>query len=429
MEDERMKRACDLAQEATVKDRAGQYEDAFELYKLSLEHFHLVCKYQRNPQLKQRLVTKMLDYVSRAEQIKKYLAEKTEQETSTPLIADTQKPGGAGGDEAGGENEKLKNSLASAIVKEKPNVQWSDVAGLEGAKEALQEAAIFPTRFPTLFVGDRKPWKGILLYGPPGTGKTFLAKACANEVDATFLSVSSALLISKWQGESERLVKAMFESAREHKPAIVFVDEVDSMCTSRSDGESESSRRIKTEFLVQMDGLGNDSQGVLILGATNVPWELDAAIRRRFERRIYVPLPDWRGRRKMFELGLNKTPHSLIPSDFQRLAEVTEGFSGADISIVVRDALFQPLRKCRAATHFKRIQTKDGKPGWTPCAPGDRDPSKEERALMSIPGPELVAPDVSMSDFEAVMAHARPAVSSEEIKKHEEWTAKFGLEG
>jgi len=149
-----------------------------------------------------------------------------------------------------------------------------------------------PTKFPQLFTGERKPWRGILLYGPPGTGKSYLAKACATEADGTFFSIRSSDLVSKWLGESERLVKQLFKLARENKPAIIFIDEIDSLCGSRSEGENETSRRIKTEFLVQMQGVGNDNDGILVLGASNVPWELDPAIRRRFEKRIYIPLPD-----------------------------------------------------------------------------------------------------------------------------------------
>ena len=171
----------------------------------------------------------------------------------------------------------MKKALSGAIVTEKPNIHWDDVAGLESAKEALKEAIILPIKFPQLFQGSRKPWSGILLYGPPGTGKSFLAKACATECDSTFYSVSSSDLVSKWQGESEKLVKTLFESARESKPSMIFINEVDSLC-----GENESSRRIKTEFLVQMDGCGNSQEGVLVMGATNTPWELDDAFRRRF---------------------------------------------------------------------------------------------------------------------------------------------------
>lgn len=151
------------------------------------------------------------------------------------------------------EKTKFQAQLSDAIVMEKPNVRWDDVAGLEAAKEALKEAVILPIKFPHLFTGKRTPWQGILLYGPPGTGKSYLAKAVATEANkSTFFSISSSDLVSKWLGESEKLVKNLFELAREHRPSIVFIDEVDSLCSSRSDSESESARRIKTEFLVQM---------------------------------------------------------------------------------------------------------------------------------------------------------------------------------
>ena len=143
--------------------------------------------------------------------------------------------------------------MSQAIVREKPNVKWSDVAGLDQAKGSLQEAVILPIRYPQLFTGERKPWRGILLFGPPGTGKSFLAKACATEAgNSTFFSLSSSDLVSKWLGESERLVKQLFVLARENKPSIIFIDEIDSLCGSRSEGENETGRRIKTEFLVQM---------------------------------------------------------------------------------------------------------------------------------------------------------------------------------
>ena len=257
---------------------------------------------------------------------------------------------------------------------EKPNIQWNDVAGLENAKDSLKEAVILPIKFPHLFTGKRKPWKGILLFGPPGTGKSFLAKAVATEAsNSTFFSVSSSNLVSKWLGESEKLVKNLFEMARQHKPSIIFIDEVDSLCSNRSDNESESARRIKTEFLVQMEGkhfwynfsssynyfpflgVGNDNQGILVLGATNIPWVLDAAIRRRFEKRIYIPLPEEHARANIFKLNVGDTPHLLTEENFKELGKRTNGYSGADIALVVRDALMQPVRKVQTATHFKRV--------------------------------------------------------------------------
>lgn len=162
-------------------------------------------------------------------------------------------------------------------------------------------------------------------------------------------------MVSKWLGESEKLVKNLFELAREHKPSIIFIDEVDSLCSSRSDNESESARRIKTEFLVQMQGVGNDNDGILVLGATNIPWVLDSAIRRRFEKRIFIPLPEEHARLVMFKLHLGNTAHVLTEDNLKALAGKTEGYSGADISIIVRDSLMQPVRKVQTATHFKVI--------------------------------------------------------------------------
>ena len=187
-----------------------------------------------------------------------------------------------------------------------------------------------------------------------------MAKAVATEANnSTFFSVSSSDLVSKWLGESEKLVKNLFQLAREHKPSIIFIDEVDSLCSSRSDNESESARRIKTEFLVQMQGVGNDNDGILVLGATNIPWVLDAAIRRRFEKRIYIPLPEAHARSSMFKLNMGTTRACLSEDHYRQLGsdERTDGYSGADISLVVRDALMQPVRQVQNATHFKMVIT------------------------------------------------------------------------
>lgn len=325
--------------------------------------------------------------------------------------------------------------MEGAIVVEKPHVKWSDVAGLEGAKEALKEAVILPIRFPHLFTGKRIPWKGILLFGPPGTGKSYLAKAVATEANnSTFFSVSSSDLVSKWLGESEKLVKNLFELARQHKPSIVFIDEVDSLCSSRSDNESESARRIKTEFLVQMQGVGNDNDGILVLGATNIPWVLDAAIRRRFEKRIYIPLPEESARHVMFKLHLGNTPHCLSEEDFRALANKTDGYSGADISIVVRDALMQPVRKVQSATHFKKVSGPNPKDRsvivhdlLTPCSPGEA--GAIEMTWMDVDGDKLFEPPVTMSDMLRSLATSKPTVNDEDMKKLDKFKEDFGQEG
>jgi len=300
------------------------------------------------------------------------------------------------------------------------------VAGLDGAKEALKEAVLLPIKFPHLFVGKRQPWKGILMYGPPGTGKSYLAKAVATEANSTFFSVSSSDLVSKWMGESERLVKQLFAMARENKPSIIFIDELDALCGPRGEGESEASRRIKTEMLVQMDGVGKDSQGVLVLGATNIPWQLDTAIRRRFQRRVHISLPDIAARTTMFKIAVGETPHTLKAEDFRELAKLADGYSGSDITIAVQDALMQPVRKIQQATHFKEV-TVDGKTRLTPCSPGDSD--AKEMSWESVDGEMLLEPVVDFRDFVKAIKGSRPTVSKVDLDRNAEWTKEFGSEG
>jgi spastin len=191
--------------------------------------------------------------------------------------------------------------LAPLSPGDRPSVAWDDVVGLEKAKRALHEAVVLPTLRADIFRGIRAPTRGILLFGPPGTGKTLLAKAAAAASGAAFFPVSASSLTSKWHGEGERHVLELFEAARAAAPSIVFVDEVDSLLGARGQGEHEASRRLKTEFLVRLDGVttGAGEERVLVLAATNRPGDLDEAVVRRLPLRIYVPLPDAAARRLM----------------------------------------------------------------------------------------------------------------------------------
>ncbi|KAF2835792.1 vacuolar protein sorting factor [Patellaria atrata CBS 101060] len=214
--------------------------------------------------------------------------------------------------------------------------------------------------------------------------------------------------------------------ARENKPSIIFIDEIDALCGPRGEGESEASRRIKTELLVQMDGVGKDSKGVLILGATNIPWQLDAAIRRRFQRRVHISLPDLPARIKMFELAVGTTPCSLEQADFKTLGQMSEGYSGSDISIAVQDALMQPIRKIQMATHYKPVRI-NGKDRLTPCSPGDDD--AREMTWTEVDSEQLLEPPLTLKDFVKAIKSSRPTVSSEDLQRNSEWTKEFGSEG
>jgi len=247
----------------------------------------------------------------------------------------------------------------------------------------------------------------------------------------TFLSVSSSDLVSKFQGESERLVRSLFEIARAKAPAIIFIDEVDSLCSARGDGENESSRRIKTEFLVQMQGVGKGNDGLLVLGATNIPWELDPAIRRRFEKRVYISLPDEAARTHMFKVHVGDTPNTLTEDDYRVLGQRTSGFSGSDISVVVRDAMYEPLRTCQMATHFRKVPDDAGTGFlWEPCSPGMESlPDVKEMTLMQVPSKLLKPLKLTMRNFLSVLDSVKPSVGTEDLTRIDEWTTQFGQDG
>jgi katanin p60 ATPase-containing subunit A1 len=208
-------------------------------------------------------------------------------------------------------DKDLADIVEHDVLERLPNVHWEDIADLEEAKRLLVEAVVWPLVMPGFFKGIRRPWRGVLMFGPPGTGKTLLAKAVATECSTTFFNVTSTTIASKWRGDAERMVRLLFEMARFYAPSTIFIDEIDSMCGSRDkDGEHEASRRVKTELLVQMDGInsgtGSDDpeKMVIVLGATNFPWAIDEALRRRLEKRIYIPLPTPEGRRKLLDISL-----------------------------------------------------------------------------------------------------------------------------
>ena len=228
-------------------------------------------------------------------------------------------------------------------------VTFQDIAGLADAKQTVQEVVCWPMKRPDLFTGLRRAPNGLLLYGPPGTGKTLIGKAIAHESGATFFSISSSSLTSKWIGEGEKLVRTLFAVAAYKEPAVVFIDEIDSLLTQRKADENEASRRIKTEFLVQLDGTGTSGQGrVLVIGATNRPQELDEAARRRFTKRLYIPLPEAEDRFILLNVLLETNKHALAEADVRKLAKDTAGFSGADLKALSTDAAMGPIRQLGA---------------------------------------------------------------------------------
>ncbi|KAI9798818.1 MAG: hypothetical protein M1825_004991 [Sarcosagium campestre] len=311
-----------------------------------------------------------------------------------------------------GVDEAAAKQIFNEIVVQGDEVHWDDVAGLDVAKNALKEAVVYPFLRPDLFMGLREPARGMLLFGPPGTGKTMLARAVATESKSTFFSISASSLTSKYLGESEKLVRALFQIAKALAPSIIFVDEIDSLLSTRSgSGEHESTRRIKTEFLIQWSDLQRaaagreqsdkerekgDASRVLVLAATNLPWSIDEAARRRFVRRQYIPLPEGHIRARQVRTLLGHQKQDLSSSEIDRLVELTEGFSGSDITALTKDAAMGPLRSLGEA--LLHMSMDDIRP-------------------------------IRFQDFEASLINIRPSVSKEGLQKFEEWAREFGERG
>ena len=318
--------------------------------------------------------------------------------------------------EGEGPDGELIEMVEREVMEKNPNVKFEDIAELEGAKNTLKEAVLLPLLMPDFFRGIRRPWKGVLLYGPPGTGKTLLAKALATQGKTTFFNVSPTTFASKWKGESEKLVRILFEMARFYAPSTIFIDEVDSIGQKRTDGDSEASRKVMAEVLVQMDGVSGklDQEDlsieelkkniVMVMGATNLPWDLDDALRRRFEKRVYIPLPNSVGRREMFHINMKgiKVQDDL---DLDKLVQLTDGYSGADIANVCREASLMQMRR--------KLMKTGGRLNFTMIK---NNPS----CLMN----ELDAP-VSQKDFETAIKNISKSVSQNDIKKYEQFTEEY----
>ncbi|XP_012276220.1 spastin isoform X2 [Orussus abietinus] len=294
-----------------------------------------------------------------------------------------------------GVDPKLAQVILDEILEGGTAVQWEDIAGQETAKQALQEMVILPSLRPELFTGLRTPARGLLLFGPPGNGKTLLARAVATQCHATFFSISAASLTSKYVGEGEKLVRALFAIARELQPSVIFIDEVDSLLSERRDNEHEASRRLKTEFLVEFDGLPcNPEERVLVMAATNRPQELDEAALRRFTKRVYVTLPDMQTRVMLLTRLLGKHNDPLTNEELNHMAMLTDGYSGSDLTGLAKDAALGPIRELNPE-------------------------QVKELDLNSVR-------NITMQDFLESLKRIRRSVSPASLAAYQKWSLEYG---
>jgi len=257
------------------------------------------------------------------------------------------------------EDTEMDEKIATEIMQTNPGVKFSDIIGMKEMKKILYEIIIVPQIRPDLFTGIRKPQRGILLFGPPGTGKTMIAKAIASECNSTFFNISASSLTSKWVGESEKTVKSLFKLAYQKAPSIIFIDEIDSILSKRNESENEATKRLKTEFLIQFDGLGSNTNAkLLVIAATNRPMDLDEALLRRLPKRVYCGPLDAEGRFDFIKKVINRVETNLKDSDIMEIAKMTNGYSNSDLKELCKEAAFQPVRELtmEQILHIKKFR-------------------------------------------------------------------------
>lgn len=412
--------ACTTAKTADAADRAGRYTDAIQFYLTALGQLQVALAYEADELGKRNITLHTKAYRERVEALEQLQQQPTAPrvyEATTSAISTAERPA-------------LHESMeAQGHVKVAP-VRWDDVIGLQRVKELLHLTVVVPREAPQLFTGSRKSPSSLLLYGPSGVGKTQVVCALATECALPFYSYSAAQLRQMYVGESEKHVKAMFDVVKRHKPCILFLDELDDLMSDRSADRasgSGNSAKLVNQVLQEMDGLAKDLAGVLVVGATNLPWDIDSGVLSRFERKIYIPLPDQWDRYALLrhELAKNSDDVGAPPTNAEllELASQLELYSGRELVALVAHAQQDTLLRIARATHCRDVtRESDGQQVLIACAPN----AVGARALRYGDKSALVAQQVTIEQLSKATESVKPTVDSERLKEFEEWTREHG---
>jgi vacuolar protein-sorting-associated protein 4 len=423
------------AKKAELADRAdkeGRYQDAIDLYYQALQAFQVGLRHEKMPSTT-CIITKHTEaYMRRIDQLKLLQKEHPEPPTSVLNHQKTSKTLKAGvvmtENDSTLDEEACSDSSSPAVTQlgEKQCVTWQDIIGLEKVKAILHQSVVLPREMPHIFEGNRQPVQSILLYGPPGTGKTQIARALAYESQMAFFVVTASDIINKYIGESERNTRQMFETVRQNRPCILFIDEIDALCKDRENSGDKTNT--VQEFLTQMDGITNNLDGILFMGNTNAPWLLDHGIRRRFNKRIYVALPSIEERLALLCYYLAKNVNDIgTPIENEPLLMLVEQmthYSGADIKELIRSAYEKTLQCITEATHFK--PAKQGEEVVViPCH--STDPSARPLLYSAIHDKSKIrAPALTMEMLQEAIRDCKPSVNEKDLEKYETWTRHYG---
>lgn len=415
-----------IIKQAIAHEKTNEYVSAEKLYGIAIQYFEYALKYEKQPREKQKIESYIEMYEKKRKDAQTLIVEVGPAPIEAKNHAARPQQGARKGKEAdkdrGDEQAMPDGEFEKLIMTSSPGITFDSIAGLDDCKRSINEALVLPRQFPQTFEQNGiKPWGGMLLFGPPGTGKTQLARAVATEIGSSFFAVSATTILDKWVGQSEKNVEKLFATAIRNSPSIIFIDEVEALMSERS-SRSESSDvndRVLTQFLQCIDGITSVTGKVFVLAATNFPEKIDSAMLRRFEKRIYVPLPDKHARVHILRLKMRTVNAAMTDEDYDALGDRTAGYSGADITTVVNDAKYAFMRKYQAATHLRQNEANK----YVPCNAGDDGARVADFGALNDETIENLP--ITLADIADSLSRNKPSTTTASNQKYLTFMEKF----